>query len=116
MHVCDQFFRAPVGGHNSRASTIVHEVRVHLITPCGFRYSTDDPHDQSSHFTRNGGTEDHAYGESLAQELARNYPQMAVMNADNHEYYAAGAHGDELLEDESVVLSQTYFGGDVFAV
>lgn len=27
VHVCDAFFRAPVGGRNSRASTIVHEVR-----------------------------------------------------------------------------------------
>ncbi|KAI0746533.1 hypothetical protein C8Q80DRAFT_1105942 [Daedaleopsis nitida] len=73
VHVCGQFFRAPVGGRDSRASTIVHE---------------------SSHFIRNGGTEDHAYGNRLCEDLARNHPELAVMNADNHEYYAVGANGD----------------------
>ncbi|KAI8968767.1 Metalloprotease [Trametes punicea] len=90
IHVCDMFFRSPVGGLDSRASTIVHE---------------------SSHFTRNGGTRDHAYGTTLTQELARSYPQLAVMNADNHEYYSVHAEGTE-LNDPPVVLTQLYFGED----
>ncbi|KAL7284359.1 hypothetical protein ACG7TL_001648 [Trametes sanguinea] len=87
VHVCDQFFRSPVGGADSRASTIVHE---------------------SSHFTRNGGTEDHAYGTTLTQDLARNYPQLAVMNADNHEYFSVHAKADGFGE-APVLLAQTYF-------
>ncbi|OSD07760.1 Metalloprotease [Trametes coccinea BRFM310] len=87
VHVCDQFFRSPVGGTDSRASTIVHE---------------------SSHFTRNGGTEDHAYGTTLTQDLARNYPQLAVMNADNHEYFSVHAKADGFGE-APVLLAQTYF-------
>ncbi|KAI9058081.1 Metalloprotease [Trametes sanguinea] len=87
VHVCDQYFRSPVGGTDSRASTIVHE---------------------SSHFTRNGGTQDHAYGTTLTQDLARNYPQLAVMNADNHEYFSAHAKADGLTETP-VLLAQAYF-------
>ncbi|KAI0764003.1 Metalloprotease [Trametes elegans] len=94
IHVCDMFFRSPVGGRDSRASTIVHE---------------------SSHFTRNGGTQDHAYGPTLTQELARGYPQLAVMNADNHEYFAADAH-ESRGEEPSVVLAQTYFGPETYSV
>ncbi|KAJ8456167.1 hypothetical protein ONZ51_g12244 [Trametes cubensis] len=77
IHVCDMFFRSPVGGPDSRASTIVHE---------------------STHFTRNGGTQDHAYGQRLTQDLARSYPQLAVMNADNHEYFSVNAEGDDLQQ------------------
>ncbi|KAI0646097.1 Metalloprotease [Trametes meyenii] len=93
IHVCDMFFRSPVGGPDSRASTIVHE---------------------ASHFTRNGGTQDHAYGPMLTKELARSYPQFAVMNADNHEYFAASAQGGDWLEDP-VILTQVYFGGEAFS-
>ena len=53
---------------------------------------------QSTHFTRNGGTQDHAYGQRLTQDLARSYPQLAVMNADNHEYFSVNAEGDDLQQ------------------
>ncbi|OJT06442.1 Peptidyl-Lys metalloendopeptidase [Trametes pubescens] len=94
IHVCDTFFRSPVGGPDSRASTIVHE---------------------SSHFTRNGGTLDHAYGQTLTQELARSYPQLAVMNADNHEYFSA-ASLDNDVKQPPVLLTQVHFGGESFRV
>ncbi|KAI0634938.1 Metalloprotease [Trametes polyzona] len=94
IHVCDMFFRSPVGGPDSRASTIVHE---------------------SSHFTRNGGTKDHAYGQTLTQELARSYPQLAVMNADNHEYFSAFALDNDVREP-AVMLAQVHFGGESLRV
>jgi len=43
---------------------------------------------ESSHFTINGGTDDHAYGPDDCQLLAQNYPATAVDNADSHEYFA----------------------------
>ncbi|KAI0353361.1 Metalloprotease [Trametes cingulata] len=94
VNVCETFFRAPVGGPDSRASTLVHE---------------------SSHFTRNGGTLDHTYGQALSQELARGYPQLAVMNADNHEYFSVGAHGGVSLQ-EPATFAQVHFGGDSYLV
>lgn len=52
-------------GADSRAGTIVHE---------------------NSHFDKNGGTRDYAYGEGDAQSLAKNDPDTAIQNADNYEY------------------------------
>lgn len=43
---------------------------------------------ESSHFLRNGGTKDYAYGHNDAMSLARNNPDEAVANADSHEYFA----------------------------
>ncbi|KAH0580914.1 hypothetical protein H2248_012067 [Termitomyces sp. 'cryptogamus'] len=43
---------------------------------------------ESSHFIVNGGTEDYVYGQSDAKSLARSNPDKAVLNADNHEYFA----------------------------
>ncbi|KAH9896620.1 Metalloprotease [Cubamyces lactineus] len=89
IHVCDMFFRSPVGGPDSRASTIVHE---------------------STHFTRNGGTQDHAYGRRLTQDLARSYPQLAIMNADNHEYFSVNAEGEDLGENLSLFAQASFEG------
>jgi peptidyl-Lys metalloendopeptidase len=36
----------------------------------------------------NGATQDYAYGQSSAKSLAKSNPSEAVMNADNHEYFA----------------------------
>ncbi|KAG8765735.1 hypothetical protein FRC12_007345 [Ceratobasidium sp. 428] len=52
-------------GTDSRAGTIVHE---------------------NSHFTVNGGTDDHVYGQSGAKSLAKSNPDQAIDNADSHEY------------------------------
>lgn len=43
---------------------------------------------ESSHFTKNGGTNDYVYGQSAAKSLALSNPSRAVMNADSHEYFA----------------------------
>jgi peptidyl-Lys metalloendopeptidase len=54
-------------GTDSKAGTIVHE---------------------QSHFTVNGGTKDYVYGQAAAKRLAISNPAQAIMNADNHEYFA----------------------------
>ncbi|CAE6336404.1 unnamed protein product [Rhizoctonia solani] len=67
VYLCGAFWNAPNTGTDSRAGTIVHE---------------------QSHFTVNGGTDDHVYGQSGAKSLAISNPANAVDNADNHEYFA----------------------------
>ncbi|MBI3130365.1 MAG: hypothetical protein HYZ13_03320 [Acidobacteria bacterium] len=67
IYLCGAFWRAPSTGTDSKAGTLVHE---------------------SSHFTVNGGTQDYVYGTSGAKSLAISNPSKAVMNADNHEYFA----------------------------
>ncbi|KIO33834.1 hypothetical protein M407DRAFT_178222 [Tulasnella calospora MUT 4182] len=67
IYLCDVFWNAPTTGTDSKAGTIVHEL---------------------THFTNNGGTQDYAYGQSSAKSLASSSSNKAVMNADNHEYFA----------------------------
>ncbi|CAE6441427.1 unnamed protein product [Rhizoctonia solani] len=67
IYLCGAFWNAPTTGTDSKAGTIVHE---------------------NSHFTVNGATEDHVYGQGEAQALAKSNPAWAVMNADSHEYFA----------------------------
>ncbi len=67
VHLCGAFWAAPNTGTDSRAGTLVHE---------------------SSHFTVVAGTDDYAYGQSAAHNLALTNPAQAVMNADSHEYFA----------------------------
>ncbi|KAG9089104.1 hypothetical protein FRC06_001715 [Ceratobasidium sp. 370] len=67
IYLCGAFWRAPLTGEDSRAGTIVHE---------------------NSHFDVNGGTDDLAYGQTLAKELAESNPDDAIRNADSHEYFA----------------------------
>ena len=67
VYLCNAFWNAPSLGIDSKAGTLVHE---------------------ASHFTVLGGTQDYAYGTSAAQSLATSNPSQAVMNADNHEYFA----------------------------
>lgn len=67
IYLCNAFWTAPATGTDSKAGTLVHE---------------------SSHFTVNGGTDDHAYGQTAAKQLARSNPSNAVDNADNYEYFA----------------------------
>jgi len=67
IYLCGAFWKAANAGTDSRSGTLIHE---------------------SSHFTANGGTEDYAYGQEDAKSLASTDPAKAVMNADNHEYYA----------------------------
>lgn len=67
IYLCDVFWETTTTGTDSRAGTLVHE---------------------SSHFTKNGGTQDYVYGQSSAKSLAKSNPSEAIFNADNHEYFA----------------------------
>lgn len=67
IYLCRAFWSAPSLGRDSKAGTLVHEM---------------------SHFTVNGGTTDYVYGATGAKNLALSSPSKAVMNADNHEYFA----------------------------
>jgi peptidyl-Lys metalloendopeptidase len=67
VHLCNAFWNAPSLGIDSKAGTLVHE---------------------TSHFSVVAGTQDYAYGTSAAQSLAISNPDRAIMNADNHEYFA----------------------------
>lgn len=65
--VCKAFWSAPNTGTDSRAGTLIHEM---------------------SHFTVVAGTDDWAYGQSAAANLALTNVARAIDNADNHEYFA----------------------------
>jgi peptidyl-Lys metalloendopeptidase len=67
IFVCGAFWAAGLQGTDSRSGTIVHEL---------------------SHFNVVAGTDDHAYGQGDAKELARDDPGRAIDNADDHEYFA----------------------------
>ena len=67
VYLCGAFWSASSTGTDSKAGTLVHEF---------------------SHFTVLGGTNDYVYGKSGAQVLAASSPASAIMNADNHEYFA----------------------------
>ena len=67
INLCPAFWSAPATGTDSRAGTLIHE---------------------STHFTRNGGTEDDKYGQPLCAALAITSPSRAIMNADSHEFFA----------------------------
>jgi peptidyl-Lys metalloendopeptidase len=67
IYLCSAFWSAPNTGTDSKAGTIVHE---------------------TSHFTVVAATDDIAYGQTAAKNLAVSNPSQAVKNADSHEYFA----------------------------
>ena len=68
MYLCGAFWNyAPPTGTDSKAGTLIHEM---------------------SHYNVLAGTDDYVYGQSGAMNLAISNPAQAVMNADNHEYFA----------------------------
>ena len=67
IYVCSVFWQAPMTGTDSKAGTLIHEM---------------------SHFTVVAGTDDYVYGQTGAKNLAITNPDNAVINADNHEYFA----------------------------
>jgi peptidyl-Lys metalloendopeptidase len=67
IYVCNAFWSAPTTGTDSKAGTLVHEM---------------------SHFNVVAATDDHAYGQTAAKNLAISSPTRALDNADNHEYFA----------------------------
>ncbi len=67
IYVCRAFWSAPLTGTDSKGGTLVHE---------------------TSHFTVVAGTDDYAYGQTAAKQLAITDPAKARFNADSHEYFA----------------------------
>lgn len=67
VYLCRAFWTAPLTGTDSKGGTIVHEL---------------------SHFNVIAGTDDLAYGQTAAKQLALSNPAQARMNADSHEYFA----------------------------
>jgi peptidyl-Lys metalloendopeptidase len=67
IYVCNAFWSAPMTGTDSKGGTLVHEM---------------------SHFNVVAATDDHAYGQTAAKNLAVSSPTKALDNADNHEYFA----------------------------
>jgi peptidyl-Lys metalloendopeptidase len=65
--LCRVFWTAPLAGTDSQGGTLIHEM---------------------SHFTVVASTDDYVYGQSGARNLADTNPDQAIMNADNHEYFA----------------------------
>jgi peptidyl-Lys metalloendopeptidase len=67
IYLCKVFWTAPLAGTDSQAGTLIHEM---------------------SHFDVVAGTDDVVYGQTGARNLADTDPDLAVTNADNHEYFA----------------------------
>lgn len=67
IYLCKVFWSAPLAGTDSQAGTLIHEM---------------------SHFNVVAGTDDVVYGQTGARNLADTDPDSAVINADNHEYFA----------------------------
>jgi peptidyl-Lys metalloendopeptidase len=67
IYLCNVFWSAPLTGTDSKAGTLIHEM---------------------SHFYVVASTSDYVYGQTGAMQLAITNPSQAVMNADNHEYFA----------------------------
>jgi hypothetical protein len=67
IHLCNVFWQAPATGTDSKAGTLIHEM---------------------SHFFVVASTDDWAYGQTNARNLAISDPNKAVDNADSHEYFS----------------------------
>ncbi len=67
VYLCNSFWSAPLTGTDSKAGTIIHEV---------------------SHFRIVANTDDFQYGQSGTRQLALSQPDVAINNADSHEYFA----------------------------
>ena len=67
IYLCGAFWAAPLAGTDSRGGTLIHEM---------------------THFTVVAGTDDYAYGQTAAANLAATDSAKALDNADSHEYFA----------------------------
>ena len=67
IYLCKVFWQAPLTGTDSKAGTLIHEM---------------------SHFDVVAGTDDVVYGQTGAMNLASTDPNLAITNADSHEYFA----------------------------
>jgi peptidyl-Lys metalloendopeptidase len=67
VYLCNFFWKAPALGTDSKAGTLIHE---------------------ASHFTVVAATQDYGYGQAVCRNLAAERPDLAIHNADSHEYFA----------------------------
>ncbi|WP_374567820.1 M35 family metallo-endopeptidase [Ideonella sp.] len=67
IYLCNAFWSAPMTGTDSKGGTLIHEM---------------------SHFDVVANTDDNAYGQTAARQLAKTNPKAATENADSHEYFA----------------------------
>jgi peptidyl-Lys metalloendopeptidase len=67
IYLCKVFWTAPLSGTDSKAGTLIHEM---------------------SHFNVVAATDDVVYGQAGARNLADTNPDLAITNADSHEYFA----------------------------
>ncbi len=67
IYLCNDFWNIATSGTDSKSGTLIHE---------------------TSHFEVVAHTVDHVYGQPKAKQLAIDYPNKAIYNADNHEYFA----------------------------
>ena len=67
IYLCNAYWSAPSTGTDSKAGTLVHEM---------------------SHFNVIASTDDWAYGQTAAKNLAKTNTTRAIDNADSHEYFA----------------------------
>ena len=67
IYLCKVFWTAPATGTDSKAGTLIHVM---------------------SHFDVVAGTDDVVYGQTAARNLASSDPNLAITNADSHEYFA----------------------------
>jgi peptidyl-Lys metalloendopeptidase len=75
IFLCGAFWNAPMTGTDSKSGTLVHEL---------------------SHFNVVAGTDDHAYGQTAARQLADGNPALAIDNADSHEYFAENTPAESM--------------------
>lgn len=96
IYLCQTYWNVGMGGYDSQADTLVHEV---------------------SHFNSVAETNDYRYGQCPSQDLARNYPQKAANNADNYGYFSANACGHKpamcnaccFVKETITVGNETYY-------
>ena len=67
IYLCRVFWIAPLTGTDSKAGTLIHEMR---------------------HFNVVAATDDVVYRQAGARDLADSNPDLAITNANSHEYFA----------------------------
>jgi hypothetical protein len=87
--LCNSYLSAPQVGTDCKFGTLIHEWS-HAVS----------------------GTDDHAYGETDAGNLATNDPAKAIDNADNHEYFAEHLAQSDFAKGLTFITDRSQFGRD----
>lgn len=87
--LCSQYLSAPQIGTDCKFGTLIHEW---------------------SHAVSN--TDDHAYGETNASNLANTDPGKAIDNADNHEYFTEHLAQSDFGKGLTFITDRSQFGRD----